>query len=197
MKIIKLFAGVVSALLLMTAVSCNKCPNANCPLQNGDSLSVNINAGISIAYVKMDSLLLNYNVYKQMSEELIQEEEKSRLSLNQKAAALQKEMEEFNSKIQHNAFLTQDRMVSEQNRLVRKQKDLQELGIKMEQELLVKQQKMTEKLNTVIDSVINKYNEEAGFDFILTNTGKDNILFGNEKYNITSDVLEILNADAE
>jgi outer membrane protein len=132
-----------------------------------------------------------------MSEELIQEEEKSRLSLNQKAAALQKEMEEFNSKIQHNAFLTQDRMVSEQNRLVRKQKDLQELGIKMEQELLVKQQKMTEKLNTVIDSVINKYNEEAGFDFILTNTGKDNILFGNEKYNITSSVLEILNADSE
>jgi outer membrane protein len=197
MKIIKLFAGVVSALLMMAAVSCNKCPNAKCPLQNGDSLSVNINAGISIAYVKMDSLLLNYNVYKQMSEELIQEEEKSRLSLNQKAAALQKEMEEFNSKIQHNAFLTQDRMVSEQNRLVRKQKDLQELGIKMEQELLVKQQKMTEKLNTVIDSVINKYNEEAGFDFILTNTGKDNILFGNEKYNITSSVLEILNADSE
>ena len=67
----------------------------------------------------------------------------------------------------------------------------------MEQELLVKQQKMTEKLNTVIDSVINKYNEEAGFDFILTNTGKDNILFGNEKYNITSSVLEILNADSE
>ena len=195
MKIIKLFAGVVSALLLVAAVSCNKCPNTNCPLMNGDSISVN--KGISIAYVKMDSLLLNYNAYKQMSEELIQEEEKARLNLNQKIAALQKEMEEFNNKLQHRAFLNEDRMISEQNRLVRKQKDLQELGIKMEQELLVKQQKMTEKLNTVIDSVINKYNEAAGFDFILTNTGKDNILFGNEKYNITSSVLEVLNAEPE
>ena len=56
---------------------------------------------------------------------------------------------------------------------------------------------MTEKLNTVIDSVINKYNEASGFDFILTNTGKDNILFGNEKYNSTSSVLEVLNAEPE
>jgi outer membrane protein len=195
MKIIKLFAGVVSALLLMAVVSCNKCPNSNCPLVNGDSLSVN--TGVSIAFVKMDSLLLNYNVYKKMSEELLSEEEKSRASLNQKATALQKEIEEFQNKVQHNAFLSQERALSEQDRLLRKQKDLQELGVKMEQELIVKQQKMVEKLNIVIDSVVNKFNEEAGFDFILTNTGKDNILFGKEKYNITSDVLEILNADAE
>lgn len=160
---------------------------------NGDSLSVN--PGISVAFVKMDSLLLNYNVYKQMSEELLQEEEKSRLNLNQKASALQKEVEEFQNKIQHNAFLTQDRALSEQDRLLKKQKDLQELGIKLEQELLVKQQKMTEKLSLVIDSVINVYNLEAKYDFILTNTGKDNILFGNPKYNITSKVLEILNAE--
>lgn len=192
MKIIKLFAGVVSALLLMAMVSCNKCQNPNCPLMNGDSLSVN--TGVSIAFVKMDSLLLNYNVYKQMSEELLQEEEKSRLSLNQKASALQKEVEDFQNKVQHNAFLTQERALSEQDRLLKKQKDLQELGIKLEQELLVKQQKMTEKLNLVIDSVINAYNVEAGFDFIFTNTGKDNLLFGNQNYNITSKVLEILNA---
>ena len=195
MKIIKLFAGVVSALLLMAVVSCNKCPNPNCPLMNGDSIKVE--SGISIAFVKMDSLLLNYNVYKQMSEELLQEEEKSSASLNQKAAALQKEIEEFQNKVQHNAFLTQERALSEQDRLLRKQKDLQELGVKMEQELIVKQQKMVEKLNTVIDSVVNKFNEEAGYDFILTNTGKDNILFGNKKYNITSSILEILNADVK
>lgn len=191
MKIIKLFVGLVSTFLVMSIVSCNQCPKTDCPMVEADSLSTTI----SIAYVKMDSLLLNYNVYKQMSEELIQEEEKSRASLNQKASALQKEIEEFQNKVQHNAFLTQERALSEQDRLLRKQKDLQELGIKMEQELLAKQQKMTEKLNLVIDSVINTYNKEAGFDFILTNTGKDNILFGNEKYNITSNVLEILNAE--
>jgi outer membrane protein len=97
--------------------------------------------------------------------------------------------------VQHNAFLTQERALSEQDRLLKKQKDLQELGIKLEQELLVKQQKMTERLNVVIDSVINVYNKEAGHDFIFSNTGKDNILFGGKQYNITSKILEILNAE--
>ncbi|MEE0990909.1 MAG: OmpH family outer membrane protein [Paludibacteraceae bacterium] len=191
MKIIKLFVGLVSAFLLMTAISCNQCPHETCTMMRPDSTGTHI----SIAFVKMDSLLLNYNVYKQMSEELLQEEEKSRLSLNQKATALQKEVEEFQNKVQHNAFLTQERALSEQERLIKKQKDLQELGIKLEQELLVKQQKMTEKLNLVIDSVINAYNVEADHDFIITNTGKDNLLFGNQKYNITSKILEILNAE--
>lgn len=192
MKIIKLFVGLVSAFLLMSVISCcNKCPKDNCPIANADSIGKHF----SIAYVKMDSLLIKYDVYKQMSEELLQEEEKSRLSLNQKAAALQKEIEEFQNKVQHNAFLTQDRALSEQDRLLRKQKDLQELGIKLEQELLTKQQKMIEKLNLVIDSTINEFNKEAGYDFIFTNTGKDNLLFGNEKYNITSEILEILNAE--
>ena len=192
MKTVKLFVGLVSAFLLMSvASSCNSCPTDNAPQANADSTSTSL----SIAFVKMDSLLINYNVYKEMSEELLREEEKSRLNLNQKAAALQKEIEEFQNKVQHNAFLTQDRALSEQDRLVRKQKDLQELGIKLEQELIAKQQKMTERLSLVIDSTINEYNKEAGYDFIFTNTGKDNLLFGNEKYNITSVVLEILNAE--
>lgn len=194
MKIIKLFVGLVSAFLLMSVVSCNnQCSKETCPMvNNSDSSAVK---HFSIAFVKMDSLLLNYNVYKQMSEELLREEEKSRLNLNQKAAALQKEIEEFQNKVQHNAFLTQDRALSEQDRLLRKQKDLQELGIKLEQELLSKQQKMTEKLNLVIDSTINEFNKIAGYDFIFTNTGKDNLLFGNEQYNITSEILEILNSE--
>ena len=191
MKIIKVFVGLVSAFLLMTVVSCNQCPKETCSMMRPDSTGTHI----SIAFVKMDSLLLNYNVYKQMSEELLQEEEKSRLSLNQKASALQKEVEDFQNKVQHNAFLTQERALSEQERLIKKQKDLQELGMKLEQELLVKQQKMTERLNVVIDSVINVYNQEAGHDFIFSNTGKDNILFGNQQYNITSKILEILNAE--
>ena len=194
MKTVKLFVGLVSAFLLMSVVSCNnKCSKETCPMvNNSDSSAVK---HLSIAYVKMDSLLINYNVYKEMSEELLREEEKSRLNLNQKAAALQKEIEEFQNKVQHNAFLTQDRALSEQDRLLRKQKDLQELGIKLEQELIAKQQKMTERLSLVIDSTINEYNKEAGYDFIFTNTGKDNLLFGNEKYNITSVVLEILIAE--
>ena len=43
---------------------------------------------LPIAYVNIDTLLLNYDLYKSMSEELLQEEERSRASVNQKANAL-------------------------------------------------------------------------------------------------------------
>ena len=189
MKIVKLFISFVSALVLVSMASCNNsCPKANCPMVGSDSTSTSI----SIAYVKMDSLLRNYNVYKKMSEELISEEEKAKLNLNQKAAALQKEVEEFQNKVQHNAFLNESRMMSEQERLLRKQKDIQELSIKLEQELISKQQKMVEQLNLVIDSVITAYNTDAKYDFIISNS---NVLYGAEKFNITSEILEILNAE--
>ena len=47
---------------------------------------------LPIAYVNIDSLLLNYNLYKKLSEELLQQEEKSRGKVTQQAVSLQKEM---------------------------------------------------------------------------------------------------------
>jgi outer membrane protein len=188
MKAIKCFLCVISGFLLMSLVSCDNY-NKNASDVNADTLKV-----VSVAYVKMDSLLLNYNVYKKMSQDLIKEEEQSRINFKQRAESLQKEIAEFQNKIQHNAFLSQQRALSEQDRLLRKQQDLQELGVKIEQDLVIKQQKMNEQLYHNIDSVLKAYNESAKYDFILTNTS---VLFGNDKYDITDEVLKELNKGIE
>jgi outer membrane protein len=188
MKAIKCFLCVISGFLLMSLVSCDNY-NKNASDVNADTLKV-----VSVAYVKMDSLLLNYNVYKKMSQDLIKEEEQSRINFKQRAESLQKEIAEFQNKIQHNAFLSQQRALSEQDRLLRKQQDLQELGVKIEQDLVIKQQKMNEQLYHNIDSVLKAYNESAKYDFILTNTS---VLLGNDKYDITDEVLKELNKGIE
>lgn len=188
MKAIKCFLFVICGFLLMSLVSCDNY-NKNKSDANEDTLKV-----VSVAYVKMDSLLLNYNVYKKMSQDLIKEEEQSRLNFKQRAESLQKEIAEFQNKVQHNAFLSQQRAMSEQDRLLRKQQDLQELGVKMEQDLVIKQQKMNEQLYHNIDSVLKAYNELAKYDFILTNTS---VLLGNDKYDITDEVLKELNKGTE
>ena len=48
MKIVKLFASVVSALLLMSVVSCNKCPKENCPMANADATGSQISNNYSV-----------------------------------------------------------------------------------------------------------------------------------------------------
>lgn len=155
------------------------------------------NSELSVAYVRMDSLLINYEVYKAMSEELLKQEESARATLNQKATELQRDMEDFQMKIENRAFLTEERARSAQDKIVRKQRNLQELTAKMEQDLMTKQKEMNEKLAATVDSVINVYNQGKGYTFILSTAGSDNILYGDKALNITNDVLQLLNQPAQ
>ena len=102
------------------------------------------NGRLEVAYINVDSLLLKYTFSKDANEELIKKQEDSRLTLNVKARSLQNEMQEFQRKLENNAFLSRERAEQEHNRLLKKQQDLQELEQKLTEELLVQQQKMSD-----------------------------------------------------
>ena len=179
---------VVLAVLVLFPQKTNKAKNA-------DDIAINKEATLPIAYVDVDSLLLNYTMYKSLSEELLQQEEKSRVKITQQAVSLQKEMADFQQKVENQAFLSAERAQSEQARLVKKQQDLQELDTRLTKELVNKQQEMNLQLKASIDSIIVEYNKDKNYHLIMSNTGNDNILYGNKTYNITNDILQLMNAE--
>lgn len=148
---------------------------------------------LPIAYVTMDSILTNYNLYNQMKDDLIREQESARAKINQKANALQADAADFQNKYQNNAFLSQERAQSEYERIARKQQELEAEDARLSQELVNKQALMMQTILSKIDSVVEVYNQDKGYHFIFTNTGNDNILYGNPGYDITNDILELLN----
>ena len=148
-----------------------------------------------VAYVSMDSLLMNSTMYQRFSEELLKEEENSRLNINQKANALQAEMLDFQKKVENRIYATEERARSEQERLLKKQQELQELDARLAQELLIKRDSMNMKLKHSIDSVIAIFNAEGHYDFIFCNNADDNILYGRDIYNVTNEILQMLNGD--
>ncbi|HOU27543.1 MAG TPA: OmpH family outer membrane protein, partial [Paludibacteraceae bacterium] len=152
---------------------------------------------LPIAYINIDSLLLNYNLYKKLSEELLQQEEKSRGKVTQQAVSLQKEMAEFQKKVENQAFLNAERAQAEQSRLLKQQQELQDLDARLTKELMSKQQKMNEQLKASIDSIILEFNKDNKYHLILSNTGNDNILYGNKAYNITNEILKLMNVEKE
>ena len=152
---------------------------------------------LPIAYVNIDSLLLNYNLYKKLSEELLQQEEKSRGKVTQQAVSLLKEMAEFQKKVENQAFLNAERAQAEQSRLLKQQQELQDLDARLTKELMSKQQKMNEQLKASIDSIILEFNKDNKYHLILSNTGNDNILYGNKAYNITNEILKLMNVEKE
>jgi len=149
---------------------------------------------LPIAYINIDSLLLNYQFAKESNENLMKRQEDSRLDLNVKARQLQAEMAEFQKKLQNNAFLSRERAEQEQGRLMRKEQDLQQLNAKLSQELMDVQQKVSEQLRDSINIFLKEYNKDKKFELILSNTSSDNILIANDAYDITKEVTEALNS---
>lgn len=148
---------------------------------------------LPIAYINVDSLLLNYQFAKDANESLIKKQEDSRLTVNTRARQLQGEMAEFQKKLENNAFLSRERAEQEQIRLQTKQRELQELDGKLSHQLLQVQQKMSEELRDTINKFMKEYNKDNKYELIISNTSNDNVLYANKCYNITADVTKLLN----
>ena len=103
-------------------------------------------------------------------------------------------MDEFNRKLENQAFLSRERAEEAQRNIVQKQQDLQKMEANLSQQLMEQQQKMSEQLRDTINAFLKVYNKDGKYQMIISNTANDNILYAGKGYDITSDVIEKLNA---
>ena len=136
---------------------------------------------LPIAYVNVDSLLLNYNYSKDLNEIILKKQENSRANITQKARSLQGEMQDFQRKVENNAFLTRVRAEQEQQRLLNKQQELQNLDNQLAQ------------VRDTVVSQLKAFNLGRGYQVVFSNTVGDNILLAGDSYDITGELLEYLN----
>lgn len=149
---------------------------------------------LKIAYIDTDTLLAKYNFCIDMNEAMVKKSENVRLTLNQKAKELDKQQREWQNKYQNGAFLSQERAEQELKRIAKLEQDLQELSNKLQTELMSEQEKNSLLLRDSINSFMKDYNKEKGYSFIISNTNLDNLLYADEQYNITQEVVDGLNA---
>lgn len=151
-------------------------------------------SGVKIAFVEIDTLLAKYNFCIDLNEVMVKKSENVRLTLNQKAQELQKQQEEFQTKYQNNAFLSQERAQQEYNRIAKLQQDLQQLSDKLQTELATESDQNNLQLRDTINNFLREYNKTHNFTMIISNTGMDNLLYADQSLNITQEVLDGLNA---
>ena len=181
-------------LALVVALTFTQCANNNAQQPAAAANDANSTSGMKIAYVEIDSLLTKYNFWNDLSEQMIKKEENIRTTLNEKGKKLEAEAREFERKIQNNGFATRERAEQEQARLVKQQQELQALQQKLAEELAVENQNYNLQMRDSINSFLKTYNQTKGYDLIISNTGFDNLLYGNPAYNITDEIVEGLNA---
>ncbi len=148
---------------------------------------------MKFAYVNIDSLLLNYNLSKDLNEDLLKQQESARTEVNEEARIFQNQMREFQRKIENNGFLTRDRAENEQQRLLKKEQELQAMNGRLSRELAIHQSEISKQLLDSITNFLEIYNQRIDCDMILSTTVGGNILYAKDGYDITSALLKELN----
>ena len=191
MKSIKtIICTLCATFVTLTFTQCIQAPQQQAPAAapvayNGEALR--------IAYVDIDTLLMNYTLWMELNEEMIRKEESVRATLNEKAKTLQTEYEEFERKLNNNAFATRERAEAEQNRILKKREELEQTTERLTSELAIENNKNSVLFRDSINAYIQDYNKTHQYNVILSRIG-DNILYIDNAMNITQEIIDGLNA---
>lgn len=165
---------------------------------NGKSTSnqggtATVNADAKIVYINMDTLLNNYTQSRELNEAFLKKLEANRTELNIKVKNFDREAAEFRNKVENNGFMTRERAEQVQMDLMIKQQNLQKLQQEMTENAQREQMEINRKLYDAITNFLTEYNKAKGFQLILSTTLGGNVLFAQEGFDITNEVVSQLN----
>lgn len=146
---------------------------------------------LSIAYVKMDSMLYTYELAKKLNTEFTEKQEAFKKEYTDKRLKFEKEAAAFQEKVQRGGFLTEDRAKQERDRLEGAQQEIQKLDYELTQKLNEMQAKINQQIIDSIGSYLKGFNAQKKYDIILNSSS---MLEGSPQYNITKEVSLGLNA---
>ena len=154
--------------------------------------TVTMNADARIVYINMDTLLNNYTQSRELNEAFLKKLEANRTELNIKVKNFDREAAEFRNKVE-NGGMTRERAEQAQMDLMIKQQNLQKLQQEMTENAQREQMEINRKLYDAITNFLTEYNKAKGFQLILSTTLGGNVLFAQEGFDITNDVVNQLN----
>lgn len=149
-------------------------------------------AGRRTVYVQVDSLLKNYDFFKDTRKELENKNFQLENELTTKGRSLQNEVAFFQ---QRAATMTPEQARSTEAQLMKKQQDLMAYRDQSAQALGQEEAKKNEELYKNIRSYIDKYNKENGYEYVLGYSLGGGILFANPSLDVTQKIIDGLNKE--
>ena len=149
---------------------------------------------IKIAYVFIDSVLANYALAQELTEELLKKKSNLENELTTKGQKLEKKIAEFQNQVQKRLITSWDAQEKEKQ-LTEEQQVYLNLQNDMQNRLMRDEQDMNIKVYDTVIDYINRYNETKGYKLIISQTSGGVLLYAEDYMNITKEVLEELNAE--
>ncbi|MDR2475949.1 MAG: OmpH family outer membrane protein [Bacteroidales bacterium] len=147
---------------------------------------------LPLAYVEVDSLLAHFDFYNRLASNYEDKVSKHNGTLNAGYQKLQNEVINFQQKAQNNAFLSQERMLQEQNRIQRMKDDLDKKAEQVQAELALENQLIQQQFSDSLIVGMKEFNIPQKYQMIFAKSG-NSILYADARYNITEQVIDYLN----
>lgn len=194
----KIFALLLSCgvLSFYNCKNNNQAPTPSVQVVATDSASAKFIGNARIAYVNMDTLKEQYTFYKQQETVFTQKNATLASAYENKARQWQNDMVALQQKAQQGTTAPAQLQQEEQS-LMKRQSAIAEERDRKAKELFDETQKFNESIQKKLSAVLAQLQKEKGFDYVMSHVsgGVSNLLYVNEKLDITKDVVAILNAE--
>ncbi len=150
----------------------------------------NAKANLSIAYVKLDTLLNHYDLYNALMIKYMNKEQEYNKQLQSKLMSIQQR----SMKVQNDyskGLITSATLQQKMQQLQNEQQSIQQWFNQKQQELANDQQMITSRVMDSINSAINQLNKDNKYQFIFLRSA---MLYGEPGADITDTLISILNS---
>ncbi len=187
--IINAALGVAIIILFVLVLGLKKQSNTT-----QDSVNSELNTNLGIAFVDLDSILLNYKLSVELNEAITAKHNQMKSRLDKEASEFEKDAQVFQDKVQRGIYLTQARAEEDQQKLMVRQQELQKLEYDYSNQLAAEQQRMNARLFDSISMFVKTYNTPEKFQVIMGHATGGAMLYGSKQVDITADILKGLNS---
>ncbi len=145
----------------------------------------------TIAFINSDSLMENYEFVKEMKTKLETNKKQLETQFTGKQNYFQKQLTDLETKVSTYLISKEEA----QKKAMEMQQELMELNQTLSEKLSQQEMEMNVALLDTISSFMKNYNKKHNYDFILGYSKGGGILYANDAYDITKDVLVEINKE--
>ena len=188
MKNISLIVNVVLGIALIVIYvlffsTKSKAPEPVEPVASGST-------DLKIAYIKVDSLVLNYDLAQELHDSFTKNQEAYTKEYTKRRTKFEQDAAGFQEKAQRGGFITEQMAVKERDRLVGEEQAIMKLDKELSNKLADLQSSNNKRLQDSLMTYLDAYNSNKKYSYILDASA---ILIGDEMSNITNEILTALN----
>ena len=184
----------IIALAMFAFVACKNTGGATAEGAEATTAGAKVETVYDIAYIRMDSLLSDYNRAIDLGGAFETKAAKVQNDLEARARSFQNEIAGFQDKATKGLMTTRDAQ-AEQTRLQTKGEQLEIDGQRQQAELAEEQQVMMNQIFHAINDYVAKFNADYRYKMIVTSSASDPIIHADPALDITAEIVKGLNEE--